>query len=260
MSNNMEIQKQLEAVGFFDVRQITDAPLAFEFFYRSDALKVKGFIAFPENIENSSAELVMVNRGGTGEFAAVDEDKIKKYGFLNRAGYITAFSQYRGVSGGDGIDRMGGDDVFDVINLYDLVKLLPYVQGNKAFLWGGSRGGMMAMQVLMRVGWVRAIVLVNPLADEFDTAVYRPAWRAHQLETYGGSEIEMMKRSPVLWPELKEVPAFFYIGLKDKSVNPARGIALAKRMNAELVTKEDEGHLASTAVEEPAIEFLRKVK
>lgn len=242
---NIVIKQILKNAGLINIKKIKTSFEGYSFFYKSDNLKIKGFVLLPKKLKKKNP-VIFFNRGGTGEFSKLDESMLNRYDFLAAEGYIVFATQYRGVDGGEGVDRMGGDDVFDIINLFEIVKKVSFVDQNRVGMYGVSRGGMMALQVISRTNWVKSLVLIAPMLDEFTMATWRKGWREHQIDTYGGSEIEMYKRSPLKWINLipKSLPILLCHGTKDDKVPFISSKSFAqkiKKYQKNFIFKEVEG-------------------
>ena len=238
------------------VREIPGEFPTYSFFYKSDNLKVRGFIIFPKEISNKHP-LVFINRGGTGDVGMFTDENIKHFNFFSKEGYITVMTQYRGCDGGDGFDRMGGDDIFDIINLYKIVSELTLIDTDNIGMWGVSRGGMMMFQVASRVNWIKAMIAVSPIVDEVDMASWRPGWKEHQEQIYGGSYSEQYKRSPLHWiKNIPKIPLMFFVGMKDERINPEKVVEMGKIMDVPVIIFPDDGHFISAKTVERSVEFL----
>ena len=120
------------------------------FFYESDGLKVKGYMAYPKDT-SKKLPVIIYNRGGNREFGNLN--KYKMTFIIAKAaswGYVVLGSQYRGNDGGEGMEEFGGSDVNDVLNLVDVAKSIPFADEAKIGLYGWSRGGMMTYLTLMK--------------------------------------------------------------------------------------------------------------
>jgi len=252
------IEEILKKINIVNVRKIPNELPTYSFFYKSDNINVKGFIIFPKRIE-ALHPVIFMNRGGTGNVGILTDQDLKNYSFFSQKGYITVMSQYRGCDGGEGFDRMGGDDVFDIINLYNIISQIPQIDLNRVGMWGVSRGAMMAFQVSTRVNWLKALTVVSPIIDEVHMATWRPGWKKHQEETYGGSYTEQYKRSPLLWAkEIPKIPTLFFVGMKDERIDPHKAIEMAKKIDAEIVMFPEDGHFISPKTIEQSIDFFNK--
>lgn len=121
----------------------SDHTEAFRLYYRSDGLKVVGFIVKPKEM-TGKAPLLIYNRGGAENRSLIETRHLSTFfSFLARKGYVVIASQYRGNDGGEGYDRWGGDDINDVLNLVNVARQLPYVDIERKVMLGQSRGGLM---------------------------------------------------------------------------------------------------------------------
>ncbi len=258
------MEKILEKIGFRKIKKIENRFPTYSFFYNSDNLNVKGFVIFPKVIRGKMP-LILFNRGGTGEYSKIEETVLNRFDFFAENGYITFASQYRGVDGGEGKDMMGGDDVFDIINLYEIIKKIDFIDNQRVGIYGVSRGGMMSFQLAVRVEWVKSMVIISSLVDEFKMAKWRDGWREHQIATYGGSEIEMYKRSPIKWFKLlpKNCSILMCHGDKDTRANFSAAKSLAKKINSindncKFVEFKNEGHFIVDKAKDISLDWFKK--
>ena len=109
--------------------------------YLSDGMKIKGFVAVPA--DGSLHPCVLFNRGGNEGFSMLtNETFARKAGFLLDNGYIIAATQYRGSTGSEGKDELGGGDVNDVLNLILALRSFPKADTSRIGLFGWSRGAI----------------------------------------------------------------------------------------------------------------------
>lgn len=259
------MKKILEEIGCTNIKKENTRLESYSFFYTSDHLKVKGFITLPKTL-NKKNPLIIFNRGGTGEFSKIDSTILNRYDFLVEEGYVLLCSQYRGVDGGEGKDRMGGDDIFDVINLFELFRVIECIDQERIGVYGVSRGGMMTLQLLTRVNWIKTAVLIAPMVDEFKMSQWRDGWRDHQIKTYGGAEVEMYKRSPLRWVEMLpyDIPVLICHGAKDEKVpfdSSKDFFQKWQQFNKKVVFKEVENgdHLISQETKADAIGWFKHI-
>ncbi len=204
--------------------------------YWSDGLRVAGFLGRPGGPGPHPA--IIYNRGGYDGVGALTGGEIAAY---VEAGYVAVASQYRGNGGGEGREDFGGDDVHDVTHLVPLLRSLPYVDGDRIGMFGGSRGGMMTyialkQQALAGRDDIKAAVTVGGIADLF-------AWDRERGGTLAGilwvplvgatpqrDPAAFEARSAVYWPELITVPLLMLHGEADTEVAPEQTRALADRL------------------------------
>jgi dipeptidyl aminopeptidase/acylaminoacyl peptidase len=149
---------------FTDPFRYMDEVSVDEFYYMSDGLRVKGFIARPRGL--NSCPIIIYNRGGNREFGKITREKLVYiFGRLASWGYVVIGSQYRGNDGGDGMEQFGGEEVNDILNLIPLVKFDPGIKADRIGMYGWSRGGMMTYLVLSRTDKIKAAVVGGGLSD-----------------------------------------------------------------------------------------------
>lgn len=129
------------------------------FFYESDGIKVKGYMAYPKDT-TKNYPVIIYNRGGNREFGKLN--KYKMTFILARLaswGYVVLASQYRGNDGGEGKEEFGGIEVNDILHLQDVAKNLPFADTTKIGIYGWSRGGMMTYLTLTKTNHFKAAVV-----------------------------------------------------------------------------------------------------
>ncbi len=135
------------------------------FFYKSDGLKVKGYMAHPKDTTHSYP-VIIYNRGGNREFGSLNEYKMA-YIIAKVAswGYVVVASQYRGNDGGEGIEEFGGADVNDIINLMTMTENLSFADTESMGMYGWSRGGMMTYLALMQTKKIKAAAVGGAVSN-----------------------------------------------------------------------------------------------
>lgn len=133
--------------------------------YRSDGLKVKGYLAYPSDV-SGKYPCIIWNRGGIGEKGAIDTFNAKGvFGQIASWGYVVLASQYRGNAGGEGKDEFGGEDLNDVLNLLPLAEEIECSDTEKWGIEGWSRGGMMTYLTLTRNHNFKCAVITGGIAN-----------------------------------------------------------------------------------------------
>ncbi|MTI29570.1 alpha/beta hydrolase family protein, partial [Xanthovirga aplysinae] len=144
-----------------------------EFNYKSDNFEIIGFSCRPKLINGKKIPVIIYNRGGTGNIGKLNEEDFPDFYTLAKEGFVVFASNYRYVGELGAIDQIGGDDLNDVINLYEIVQKLDYVDNKNIFMVGISRGGLMTYKSLTKID-LNAAAVLGGTADLEDLTNRRP--------------------------------------------------------------------------------------
>lgn len=233
--------------------------------YISNEFEVEGYAAFPKN-KNKLLPGLIYNRGGNREFGTIKTILLCK---LALAGFAVLASQYRGNCGGTGREEFGGDDVYDVINLIDIMLELNFVKNNGVYMLGQSRGGMMTYRACSIDKRIIAAVIMSGLADcvnMYNTREEGMKKVFHELVGGAPSECpeEFIKRSAVNWAEKINSPILICHGTADSKVKVEQAYRMADALKKakkeyKLIIYENEEHsLKGTKWLKDSIEWLRQ--
>ncbi len=199
---------------------------AYTFKYLSDGLSISGYLWAPRGI-TQPLPITIWNRGGTREAGSLG-DKEGKLGpiyldipcELAKQGTVVVASEYRGGLNSEGEDTWGGEDIHDVIHIKEIADQLPVCKSGKAIVAGKSRGGMMSYLLAAKEPWVKAVISLSGEADLASSAEDQPEFKQIFIESFGGSEKEMEKRSAThFYGEIpKDLPMFIMQGEDDTHV------------------------------------------
>jgi dipeptidyl aminopeptidase/acylaminoacyl peptidase len=219
--------------------------------YASGGLRISGYLVRPARV-TSPRPTILFARGGSRDFGSIGPLALLDFMALADAGYVVIASQYRGGPGSEGSDQFGGEDLRDLLNLVPLARARTEVEIRDLFLWGVSRGGMMAALALRAGLDVRAVALRAPMVDLADTAASRPDMRARFEELIpeyaSDPEAALTRRSAICWPDELRAPILFLHGRDDQRVPVDQSLRLAAALRARgndvsLVVYERESHL-----------------
>lgn len=204
--------------------------------YLSDGLKIVGFLNKPKATANQKLPAIIFNRCGAGEEAKIGPQNfnylVEMYRYTTE-GFVVIATQYRGNDGGEGRDELGGADTNDVMNLIPLARSLGYVDMDRVFMWGCSRGGLMTLQAMRRGAPIRAAVVVGAPTDylKFANDPRFTEFARQNLPDYEQRKEEHLKsRSAILWANELNTPLLIVQGGADSSVPPRDAMALAQKM------------------------------
>jgi dipeptidyl aminopeptidase/acylaminoacyl peptidase len=204
--------------------------------YASDGLRVVAYLFRPAAVSPEARRPVVIfNRGGNREFGKLEERAMAGFRRFLDAGYIVLGSQYRGNDGGEGKEEFGGADVRDVLNLVPLLAHLPDADASNVFLYGASRGGMMAYLALRAGMPVNAAVVQAGPVDLLEQERFRPGFEKHVYadiipDFEARREEFYASRSAIRWAEELHVPILLVQGTADWRVDPRESLRMAMRL------------------------------
>ena len=156
---------------------------------------------------------------------------------LGEAGFFAVAPQYRGSEGGEGRDEMGGADVRDVTALVELLARDPDVDPRAIYLYGESRGGMMAYQAARDGARVRAIATVGAFTDLDSLLARDPVSTKAAPEIWSDwadhREAIAERRSAMRWVRKIRVPTLVLVGQYDTRVVPSECERFADALKAQ---------------------------
>ncbi len=205
--------------------------------YFSAGLKISGFIYKPKTTAGKKFPAVIWNHGNIEEASRIGVENYNDIYEMHRLaseGFVVIASQYRGIGGSEGKDEVGGADLDDVMNLFPLARSLGYVDMDRVFMWGFSRGGLMTLQAIKRGASIKAAVVVgaptdtveaikNPATEQF----YRTIWPDFDKRR----EEHAANRSPVLWADKITMPLLIIQGGADQGLPPRQAWKLAEKLD-----------------------------
>lgn len=206
----------------------------YEIMYRSDSRNIRGFLALPP-ATGEPMPAVVFNRGGSGPQGALNDVSASQFLCLYASwGYVAVASNYRGTGGSEGEEEWGAGDVNDAMNLLPLLHSFSYVDGDRIGLIGGSRGGMMALQMLARTDAFRAAVTFGAPTALYGlpSSAYIYKTMSRYLARNANADEEAKKRSAVEWAgELStNTPLLLLHGSGDRRVDPEHALLLAAQL------------------------------
>lgn len=186
--------------------------------YISEGNEVVGYIGAPRDYQEKKYPVLIFNRGGNREFAALRPEAIVHYAGL---GFVALGSQYRGNCGGTGREEFGGRDIYDVTKLMEIGEKLDFAGQGGVYMAGHSRGGMMTyLMCAMYPEHIRAAVVKAGVADCFNMYEMREQGMKDVFtELIGGTPQELpaeyAKRSAVCFAKRIRVPVLILHGTQD---------------------------------------------
>ncbi len=208
-----------------------------ELTYWSEGLRIKAYLGLPQATAAKMPALVF-NAGGTGEKGALSSmTAAATVGLYASWGYVVIASQYRGRGGSEGTEEWGAGDVEDALNALTLLQGLEYVDTERIGIIGGSRGGMMALQMLARTNAFKAAITFG--APTYFVGLPKDAYIMSLAEKFlpePFSEEELRKRSVAFFTEkfCKTTPLLVLHGSGDRRVEADHAYRLGEGLQKSL--------------------------
>lgn len=198
--------------------------------YSSAGLAIKAYLALPPATGGAMPAIVF-NAGGTGERGALTATSAAAtIGLYAAWGYVAFASQYRGRGGSEGKEEWGAGDVDDVMNALPMICSWNYVDTDRLGIIGGSRGGMMAYQMVARTDIFKAAVTFGAPADFTNLAPDSYILQTvHKfINSHDNLEAELFQRSAAKWADkfCKTTPLLILHGSGDRRVDAAHSYTL----------------------------------
>lgn len=235
------------------------------FVYKVDAIEVEGFYVASKK-PSGPLPTIIINRGGVGHYGSIDFGLLYAEFFpLVEAGFTVIGSNLRGGSKSlavaEAVDEYGGEDVNDVLALFDIIEQLPNADINRVGMFSGSRGAITAFKALREGAQVRAAVFQAPAVDLLGGLKLRPEMNDTYLRHIPGylenKEAALRDRSVLYWVDRLpiDVPLLIGMGQFDSQTDPASGLQLALQLQARghpyrlIVYEIDDHHLSRNRTE-----------
>jgi len=206
-----------------------------EFFYMSDGLKVKGYMAQPKS--PGKYPCIIYNRGGIGTFSSFNIPLAQRVlGEMASWGYVVITTQLRGNDGSEGIEDFGGKDLNDIMNLIPLLGKVQNADTTRIGMYGRSTGGMKTYQALTKTNRIKAAVIIGAFSDFKLSLDARPALDstyAAVIPGYLKHREELLKqRSMIYWTDKmsKNTPILLMHGSAGQRVLPRESFMAAEAL------------------------------
>lgn len=210
--------------------------------YASGGVEVPGILIRPKGPAGRRWPAIIYNRGGSGDYGRLDHLAIAEMCLLAKAGFVMIASDYRFHGPTARQDPWGGADLDDVLNVVPAVRSLPYVDGERLFMLGQSRGGTMTYLALKRGAPVRAAAVTAGVSDLEALARYRPEFVDGNENMAGWAKLwpeyahraaeHYRERSAVYWADKIRVPLLILHSRTDRLVPADQALRMAQMLQA----------------------------
>jgi dipeptidyl aminopeptidase/acylaminoacyl peptidase len=233
-----ERARDLEPVATRDEYERVTSDTAFSFTtitYMSDGVPVTAYVYKPRAAPAKRLPVIVYNRGSyvVGD---IGYKLAPMFNRLAREGFLVVAPLYRGSNGAPGLDELGGGDLADLMNVRAVLAELPQADTENVFLYGESRGGIMAFMAIRDGFGAKAAATFGSITD-FDAYVTsanpqilelcRKIWPRFDAER---AEITR-RRSALAWADRLRTPLLLMHGGADSGLDPAQTLALAQALH-----------------------------
>ncbi len=186
-------------------QKVFDSTQTLDITYLSEGLKIKGYVMQPKL--KGKYPCLIYCRGGTEDYGMTDLYFAAVLSDIANHGYVVITSQLRGSEGSEGKDEIGGADTADVINCIPALAGLAQADTSRIGMYGISRGGLNALQVLRSQKNIRAAVINSGVVNAFDGLKRKDGEdmekNNERLIPHYQTEKQhqLLLRSPIFWPE-----------------------------------------------------------
>ena len=237
-----EVYEEARTQKDFDILDIT---------YSSDGLSVPGLLIKPKDAGVRKWPAIIFNRGGNGDLGSIRDNGQPCVGMntacldvadlylIAKAGFVVIASDYRYQGATLKSDQWGGVEVDDVLNLVPALKSLHYVDPERLYMLGLSRGGTMTYLAIKRSVPVKAAAVIGGVTDVKAWVDSRPEMNlvkgnpfidgfAKNWPDYEHrADEEYRARSAVYWADQINVPVLILHSRTDRMVPVTQALRMA---------------------------------
>lgn len=209
INNYNEIEKKIKNTNTYVVT------------YLSNDEKAEAFIMKPREVDDNYPVLFF-NRSG---LIKRRKDKRAAYWFTSffSENYIIVVPKYKGEYRGEQLENFAAADTQQYLDLFTLIKSLPYVDENQMAAIGVQKGGQLVYQAIKNDVGLKAASVINTPTDivlSYENSIY--SRKKIFEDKLGGSPGEVkekyVSKSPYYWPEKIDIPLLVIHHKGSKSV------------------------------------------
>ena len=225
-----------------------------DFTYASDGLHVPGLLIKPKEPGTRKWPAIIFNRGGNGELGSIRDNgqpckgmntsclDVADLYLLAKAGFVVIASDYRYQGATVKRDEWGGVEVDDVVNLVPALKSLDFVDPERIYMLGLSRGGTMTYLAIKRGVPIKAAAVIGGVTDVKAWVDSRPemnlvngnpfidGFRNIWPDFEHRAEEGYRARSAVYWADQINVPVLILHSRTDRMVPVTQAIRMAEAL------------------------------
>ena len=220
--------------------------------YNSDDCVLTAFLGIPEACleDRIPYSCILYARGGTMYKGTLTLGEISQTALSMNT--IVISTEYRGANSlATGKDEFGGAELNDFLKLIDFCDEFAFVDMERLYMYGVSRGGMTTYQTIRADDRIKKACVAAGVADLFLNYEFRPDMRPLLEEFIGGKPEklpeEYKKRSAVYWADEINCPVLIIHSKLDPRVSYAEAENMVKALEAagkeyKFVSHDDDLH------------------
>ena len=220
--------------------------------YNSDDCVLTGYLSIPEACleDRIPYSCIIYARGGTMYMGSLTYDIIAETALSMNT--IAISTEYRGTNSlATGKDEWGGRELNDFLKLIDFCEEFAFVDMERLYMHGVSRGGMTTYQAIRADDRIKKACVAAGVADLFISYEYRQDLRARYEAMIGGTPDELpeeyKKRSATYWADELNCPVLIFHSKEDPRVPYAEVEKLVAALEAagkdyQFVSHDDDVH------------------
>jgi len=255
--SSMDLSKLPEDIAA-EYRALLEDITTYQVLYSVDDCTVSAFISLPKDYETKNYPLVIYNRGGNGNFSALNAESVAIY--AQALNCIVIASNYREATPGTGTDEFGGKDVNDVVFWVNIAPKLDFIEKESVYMIGESRGGMQTCLALLNDtnNVIKAAACISGIYDVADIYNSRTDMQEMLVRRIGGTPEqcpeEYQKRSAITFVEKIKTPLIIVHSTGDAQAPYAQAQEFVEALETngktvEFIIREDSYHSITSSAE-----------
>lgn len=220
--------------------------------YNNDDCKLTAYLSIPEDCLDNQIpySCIIYARGGTMYMGSLSYDIIAETALSMNT--IAISTEYRGTNSlATGKDEWGGAELNDFLKLIDFCDEFAFVDMDRLYMYGESRGGMTTYQAIRADNRIKKACVAAGVADLFDSYEFRKDLRERYETMIGGTPDELpneyKKRSAVYWANEINCPVLIFHSKLDPRVRYEQAVKMVEELETagkehKFVSHDDDIH------------------
>ncbi len=257
ISDEWDMMSYAELDDIISVKEVDDERLDVKTWmikFSNDGTNVYAYVSVPDKVLEDKVpySCIVYARGGNQNLGTVTPRELS--GYALNFDTVAVATEYRGTIHDTGQDEFGGADVCDILKLIDYCEEFAFVDMDRLYMMGVSRGGMMTYMAIREDDRIDKAFVLSGVTDLFMTYEDREDMRFIQYLIGGTPDTspeEYEKRSATCWADELKCPVLLFHSELDAKVSYAQATKLVAAMETagkeyKFVSYKDDIHGAHT--------------